>query len=203
GNAGPGRGFFPAGAGALFLFARGQGAGRSQLFPQQAGAVGGQQPLQIPDQDALFDALVGVAHQYPVGRAVNVLTAGGDVLVLADGLLGALERLVGAQRQAAAVVHQRVARNAGAAVVGPAEPAVNDDDLAAALDRAFALDRPHRHLAVDDVAALAGQAELPQDAVSGPGALDMAVIGVFHLGVGGFVGNVQPLKGGHGAAAED
>ena len=126
-----------------------------------------------------------------------------DVVILPDGLFRAGEGLVGAQRQPAGVEHQRVARDAGFFVVGVAEPAVNDDEPAAALHRVFALDGPHRHMAVDDVAALALQPELPQNFFHDEGVVVQAVIGVLHLGVGALVGNVQPLEGGHGAAAED
>ena len=119
-----------------------------------------------------------------------------------NGLLGALKRLVGAQDQPARVVDQRVARNAGALVISTAEAAVNDDEPPAAFDGAFPLDGADRHMAVDDVAACTRKAELPQNALGRVQRGDMPVVGVLDLPVGGGVGNVEPLKGRHGAAAE-
>ena len=119
-----------------------------------------------------------------------------------DGLLGAFKRLVGAQDQPARVVDQRVARNAGALVISTAEAAVNDDEPPAALDGAFAFDGSDRHMAVDDMAARTRKAELPQNALGRVQRGDMLIVGILDLPVGGRVGNVEPFKGRHGAAAE-
>ena len=113
----------------------------------------------------------------------------------------ALTKLMGPQGHGAAGVHQRVPCNAGLFMVGAAEPAVNDDQTAPALDGALAALLPHRHMAVDDVAG-AGQTEFRQDAAAGGLFIVPCIIGVLDFLVGCGVGNIQPLKGGHGAAAE-
>ena len=101
------------------------------------------------------------------------------------------------QGQAPAVVHQGVAGDAGLFVVGPAEAAVDADHPAGAFHRGLPLHRPHRHVAVDDVAAALVQAELRQDGPVHAGVVDKAVIGVAGLGVGGLVLHEQPLERGH------
>ena len=55
-------------------------------------------------------------------------------------------------------------------------------------------------MTVDDVAG-AGQSELREDAAADGLFVVPCIIGVLHLGVGRRVGDVQPLEGGHGAAA--
>ena len=86
-------------------------------------------------------------------------------------------------------------------MVGAAEPAVDDDQPAAPLDGALAVFLLHRHVPVDDV-AVPRQPELGQDAPAGGFLVVPGVVGVLDLGVGGLVGDKEPLKGGHGAAPE-
>ena len=73
---------------------------------------------------------------------------------------------MGPQGHGAAGVRQRIPCNAGLFMVGAAEPAVNNDQTAPALDGALAALLPHRHMTVDDVAG-AGQTEFRQDAAAG------------------------------------
>src|SRR5699024_3656424 len=127
--------------------------------------------------------------------------AGDDVDVFGDGLFGADKGLVGPQGHVPAGIGQGVAGDAGLFVVGAAEPAVDDDQPAAALEGAFAVFLLHRHVPVDDVAG-PRQAELGQDAAAGRLLIVPGVVGVLDLGVGGLVRHIQPLEGGHGAAAE-
>ena len=56
-------------------------------------------------------------------------------------------------------------------------------------------------MAVDDMAR-ARQAELCQNAAAGGFVVVPAIIGVLDLRMGGGIGDIQPLKGGHGAAAK-
>ena len=58
----------------------------------------------------------------------------------------------------------------------------------------------HGDMAVDDVTG-AGQAELGEDAAADGFLIIPCIIGVLYLGVGGSVFDIQPLEGGHGAAA--
>ena len=119
-----------------------------------------------------------------------------------DGLVSVFKRLVGAKNQPAGIVDQCVARNAGALVVGAAEAAIDDDEPPAALDGAFAFNSADRHMAVDDMAALAFQAKFAQNMFGGARVGNVLVVGVLYLNVGGGVGNVQPFKRRHGAAAK-
>ena len=86
-------------------------------------------------------------------------------------------------------------------MVGAAEPAVDDHQPSPALDGALAVFLLHRHMAVDDMAR-ARQAELCQNAAAGGFVVVPAIIGVLDLRMGGGIGDIQPLKGGHGAAAK-
>ena len=76
------------------------------------------------------------------------------------------------------VVHQRIAGDAGSLLVRLAEAPVDDQHLAAAVHRALAVLNLHRHVAVDDVGVLPGEAELRQDAVAHRRVGGMAVVGV-------------------------
>lgn len=139
--------------------------------------VGFDQGGQVTDQRLLAPALVGVAHQNALGRSIDILALAGNVLVLVDGLVHALKRLVGAQDQPAGVIDQCVAGYAGALVVGTAEAAVNNDEPSAALDGAFPLDGADRDMAVHDVAALAGQAKFAQNMLGGARVGNVPVVG--------------------------
>ena len=68
--------------------------------------------------------------------------------------------------QRAGIVDQRVARDTRSRLIGPAETAVDDDQLAAALDRALSLPRLDGDVPVDDMAVRAFQADFPQDLVT-------------------------------------
>ena len=56
-------------------------------------------------------------------------------------------------------------------------------------------------MAVDDMAR-ARQAELCQNAAAGGFIVVPAIIGILDLRMGGGVGDIQPLEGGHGAASK-
>ena len=126
-----------------------------------------------------------------------------DVPVFPDGVGPAGKGLVGHQAQAVGVVDERIAGDAGGALVGLAEAAVDHQQLAAALDGALALFGLDGHMAVDDVAVLALQAKLPQQLFTDVGVFVEAVVGVFGLGPGVLVGDEAALEGGHAVAAED
>ena len=113
------------------------------------------------------------------------------------------EGLVGHDSVVPGVVDQGVARDAGGGLVGPAEAAVNDNQLAAALDGAFALAHLHGNVTVDDVAVLALEAEFHQEPVTDPAILIVGVVGVFRLRPGSLVRDKPPLEGGHPISAEN
>ena len=126
---------------------------------------------------------------------------GNDIQVFTHRLFGTLKGLVGAQRHGAAGIHQRVARDAGFFVVGTTEPTVDHHQTAAALDGALAVLFPHGDVAVDDVAGTR-QAELRQNAAAGGLVVVPGIVGILDLLMGGGVCHIQPLEGGHSAAAE-
>mgnify|MGYP007115059531 FL=1 len=178
-------------------------------LPHTVVAAGLLDPAQLIGPDQLFEvvdllpqdlALVGLLHEDAVVLRLEDVLLGEDVQILVHSLFGALEGLVGAQGHGAAGIDQRVARDAGLFVVGAAEAAVDDHEASAALDGALALLLLHGDMAVDDVAG-AGQAKLRQNAAADGFLIIPCIIGVLYLGVGGSVFDIQPLEGGHGAAA--
>src|SRR5699024_2727403 len=184
--------------------------GRRGASPHPVLALGLLDPAQLVGDDQLFQvvdllpqglALVHILHQNAAVLLFQHAFPRDDVDVLGDGLFGADEGLVGPQGHIPAGIGQGVAGDAGLFVVGAAEPAVNDDQPAAALDGALAVFLLHRHVPVDDVAR-PRQPELGQDAPAGGLLVIPGVIGVLDLGVGGLVRHIQPLECGHGAAAE-
>ena len=57
-------------------------------------------------------------------------------------------------------------------------------------------------MAVHDVAALAGQAKFAQNMLGGARVGNVPVVGVLDFHLGRRVGNIEPLKRRHGAAAK-
>ena len=85
-----------------------------------------------------------------------------DVLALLDGLVGRQERLVLHKLEAARMVDQGITGYTCFWVVGFGEAAVDDKQFAIRLDRVLSFDRADGNMSVDDVAVLAGNAELVQ-----------------------------------------
>lgn len=85
-----------------------------------------------------------------------------DVLALLDGLVGRQERLVLHKLEAARMVDQGITGYTCFWVVGFGEAAVDDKQFAIRLDRVLTFDRADGDMSVDDVAVLAGNAELVQ-----------------------------------------
>ena len=110
---------------------------------------------------------------------------------------------MGAQAQGAAVEHQRIARNTGAVVISTAEAAVDHQNFAAALHGAFALYHLYGHMAVHNVMPFAIQAEFRQNFIRHGNIIIDLVVGVGFFGVRALVADIQMLKGGHGASAEN
>src|SRR5699024_1456016 len=145
--------------------------GRRGPLPDPVLALCLLDPAQLIGDDQLFQvvdllpqrlALVHILHQDAAVLLFQHALPRDDVDVLGDGLFGADEGLVGPQGHIPAGIGQGVAGDAGLFVVGAAEPAVNDDQPAAALDGALAVFLLHRHVPVDDVAR-PRQPELGQD----------------------------------------
>ena len=126
-----------------------------------AGAVRLQQAAQIVSLGLNRAAHVGLSDLYPVLHVLEHQGIVGDIVVAVDGSLLALKGLVGHDADAAGVVDQGIARDAAGGLIGPAEAAVDDNKLAAALDGALTLLGLDGDMAVDDVAVGALQTELP------------------------------------------
>ena len=77
------------------------------------------------------------------------------------------ERLMGNNSEMPGREDQGIAGNARGGLVSFAEAAVNDDQLAAALDGALAFAGLHRNMAVDDVAVRSFQTEFLQQHIAG------------------------------------
>ena len=101
------------------------------------------------------------------------------------------------------IVDQRIASDAAGGLIGLAEPAVDDDEPAAALDGALALLGLDGDMAVDDMAMGTLQAKLLQDALAHLRVVIKGVVAVFGLGPGALILDEPPLKGGHSVPAED
>ena len=88
-------------------------------------------------------------------------------------------------------------------MVGAAEAAVDADVTAPRLDRRLPDGGADRDVAVDDVARLFVQTELPQDEGGGLVALHQVVVGILGLGPGLAVRHEIPLEGGHPLPSEE
>ena len=109
--------------------------------------------LQVRPLVCVLDHLaVGVQFDDDGGRT--------DVFALLDGLVGRQERFVLYKLEAARMVDQGITCNACFRVVGFGEAAVDDKQFPVCLDRVLAFDGAYGDMSVDDVAVLAGDAEL-------------------------------------------
>ena len=119
-----------------------------------------QKLFKIPDR--FFDpfAVVRIRHGPAFDPLLHVDGDGVDVAFVADGFLGGFEGLMGNQGDAVGVVYQGIACGSGFFLISFREAAVDDQQLAVALDRGFAPAAFHRHMAVDDMAGIGVQAEL-------------------------------------------
>ena len=122
------------------------------VLGQGAGAVRLQQTAQIVGLCLNGPAYIGLADLDPVLHVLKDQGVVGDVVVTEDRGLLALEGLVGDDADAAGVVNQSIAGDAAGGLIGPAEAAVDDDELSATLDGAFALLGLDGDMAVDDMA---------------------------------------------------
>ena len=169
----------------------------------QAALVGPQQGLQILHLALQLAADVGLGDLHALLQPLEHHRVGVDVAVDPQGLLLAREGLVGDDAEAGGVEDQGVPGDAGGGLVGLAEAAVDDNELAAGLEGALPLLGLDGDVAVDDVAVGPGQAEFGQHPVAHGGVVVVGVVGVFGLGPGCFVGHEPPLEGGHAVPAED
>ena len=110
---------------------------------------------------------------------------------------------MGDDAQYPGVVDEGVAGDAGGGLVGFAEAAVDDDELAAALDGTLALLGFDGDVAVDDVAVGAFQAKFLEEHIAHGRVLVIGVVGVLGLGPGALVLDEPALEGGHPVPAED
>ena len=124
--------------------------------------VGFQQIHQIGHLGMKAPALVGLGNLHAVVDLFDDVLITLDVLILVDCVVLAGKGLVGHDPEIAGGENQGIARDAGGGLVGLAEAAVDDDQLAAALDGALTLLGLHRHMAVDNMAVGAFQAEFLQ-----------------------------------------
>ena len=134
-------------SGRLFTAGRSFG-GRGRPSPDPVLAFGLLDPTQLVGDDQLFQvvdlfpqdlALVHVLDQDAAVLLLQDVFAGDDIDVFGDGLFGADKGLVGPQGHVPAGIGQGVAGDAGGGLIGPAEAAVDDDDLAPGLHRALPL----------------------------------------------------------------
>ena len=167
------------------------------------GPVGLQQKQQVIHSGLVFPALVSIRYPQPHRQLFKDHAVAGDIVVVVNGVVLAGERLVGNHPVMPGVVDQGVAGDAGGGLVGFTETAVDDQQLAAALDGAFALADLHGNMAVDDVAVLPFQAEFLQQHIAYSRILIIGVIGVLGFCPGAFVLNEPALQGGHPVTAED
>ena len=173
------------------------------IFRYGAGAVGRQKIHQIIDLALKQAALVGFADLHAVLQLFKNQRIAGDIPVVPDGVLLAGEGLVGHDTEMPGAEDQRIARNAGGGLISLAEAAVDDDELAAALDGTLALFRLDRHMTVDDVAVLPFQAEFLQKHSAGFRIMVIGIIGILRFRPGGLIRDETALKGGHPVTAED
>ena len=106
----------------------------------------------------LADVRLGDLH--PVLHPLEDHAVVGDVVVVEDGLLPPGEGLVRDDADVPGVIDQGIPGDARGGLIGLAEAAVDDDQLAAALDGALPLLGLHGDVAVDDVAVGSLQTEL-------------------------------------------
>ena len=129
------------------------------IFRNGTGAVGFQQQFQIVHTGLQFFAFIGISHPHAGFHLFKDDTFVGDVVISVNRVPLAGEGLVGHDAVMAGIVDQGITGNAGGRLVSPAETAVDHQQLAAALDGTFSLLHLHGHMAVDDVAVIAFQAE--------------------------------------------
>ena len=98
-------------------------------------------------------SLVGVADADAAAHHLHDLLAALDVGTVGHSLLRAGERLVLNEFEAAAVIDERVASDAGRVVVCLGESAIDDHEHAVGLNGVLALAGMDRHVSVDDVRA--------------------------------------------------
>ena len=125
-----------------------------EIFRDHGSVVAGSAPLVC----VLDHLAVGVQFDDDGGRT--------DVFALLDGLVGRQERFVLYKLEAARMVDQGITSNACLRVVGFGEAAVDDKQFPVCLDRVLAFDGAYGDMSVDDVAVLAGDAELVQQHVT-------------------------------------
>lgn len=128
--------------------------------------------LQVRPLVCVLDHLaVGVQFDDDGGRT--------DVFALLDGLVGRQERFVLYKLEAARMVDQGITCNACFRVVGFGEAAVDDKQFPVCLDRVLAFDGAYGDMSVDDVAVLAGDAELVQQHVTDRFFFSEGIVGAF------------------------
>ena len=119
------------------------------IFGNGAGAVGFQQHQQGVYPGLQFRTFVGLMNPHPGFQNLKNPRFVVNVVIFVNGVPLTGEGLVGHQPVVPGIVNQGIAGNAGGALVSPAEAAVNDQKLAAALDGAFALLGFYGNVAVD------------------------------------------------------
>ena len=142
-------------------------------------------------------ARVGVRHSQPVEGPLHHHGLGMDIGFCTHGLLHGNEGIMGHQKQAIGIVYKGIARNSRHLLVGLGKAAVDDKELAVALDRSLALRYLDRHMAVDDVGIFRVEAELRQNPVDDPFLVYIGVVGIFLLHMGLRCRHEIPLEGGH------
>ena len=120
------------------------------VLGDRAALIGLQQCLQVVDLLFQLAAHVGPGDAEAGLHALEDLRLGDDVGVIPHGVGVTGEGLVGHDADAAGVVNEGITADAGGGLVSLAEAAVDDDQLAAALEGAFALFGLDGDMAVDD-----------------------------------------------------
>ena len=156
-----------------------------------------QQLLQVVNLRLDYLPFVGVFDIHSVAAHLNYLDGAFDVVALLDCFVGAAERLVLHQFQAAGMENQRVAGNTGLWLVGFGETAVDYQELAVCLDWGLTLGGLDGHVPVDDMAVGAFNTKAVEDHIYCALVVVEGIIITFFLFVGLWVGYEIAFEGGH------
>ena len=98
------------------------------MFADDAEAVGIQKFGELFDARLHMAAFVGIADGEAVARLLDDLGRRMDVRLVADGVFGGAEGFVCDEAHAVGIAHERVARDARLALIGPRHAAVDHED---------------------------------------------------------------------------
>lgn len=135
------------------------------VFKDRAAAVCLQKPHQVIDLSLYLPSGVRLSNLHAVLQVFKDRGGGSDVKIFPYCLLFAGKGVMGDNAVTVGVENESISRDAAGFLISLAEPAVDDHQLTAALDRTLALSNLDRDMAVDDMAVGAFQTKLFQDRV--------------------------------------